>query len=288
MSALSDLSAALLPPEAGGPDPHRVARPRGSSWTACRLASGSALESASRRSRLRPSPPRASGSVRLPSRSSRPFVKRIATSGPLGSAAMDALKTLVLMGAGGDEFAPEIRSVGSLHPPSRPDPPLNIRHADDVADGESFDVIVIGSGAGGAFAALELARAGLDVLIVEEGERWTSGRIRSTHPLERFASLYRDAGRRSLWASRRSPCRPDARSAAPPSSTRARATGRPSPVVERVARGGARARGRRLRGAPGGGRGDDRSRARADGGHGQKRRARPGRRGCAGLGAWPA
>jgi len=53
---------------------------------------------------------------------------------------------------------------------------------------------VVGSGAGGAFAALELARAGLEVLIVEEGEHWTSGRIRSTHPLERFASLYRDAG----------------------------------------------------------------------------------------------
>ena len=107
---------------------------------------------------------------------------------------MDALKTLVLMGAGGDEFAPEIRSAGSLNPPSRPDPPLNIRHAEDFADGESFDAIVVGSGAGGAFAALELVRAGLDVLIVEEGERWTSGRIRTTHPLERFASLYRDAG----------------------------------------------------------------------------------------------
>ncbi len=66
------------------------------------------------------------------------------------------------MGAGGDEFAPEIRSVGSLHPPSRPDPPLTIRHADDVPDGESFDVIVIGSGAGGAFAALEMVRAGLE------------------------------------------------------------------------------------------------------------------------------
>ena len=39
-----------------------------------------------------------------------------------------------------------------------------------------------------------MVRAGLDVLIVEEGERWTSGRIRTTHPLERFASLYRDAG----------------------------------------------------------------------------------------------
>ena len=194
MSALSDLSAALLPPEAGGPNPNRVAsaarilldgmpaRQRVSVGVGLAAIQGAALASTGKRLGALPSEQRAS------------FVERIATSGPIGSAAMDALKTLVLMGAGGDEFAPEIRSVGSLHPPSRPDPPLTLRHADDVADGESFDVIVIGSGAGGAFAALDMVRAGLEVLIVEEGERWTSGRIRTTHPLERFATLYRDAG----------------------------------------------------------------------------------------------
>ena len=39
----------------------------------------------------------------------------------------------------------------------------------------------------GAFAARALARAGLDTVIVEEGERWTAERIRATHPLDRFA-----------------------------------------------------------------------------------------------------
>jgi choline dehydrogenase-like flavoprotein len=194
MSALSDLSAALLPPVAGGPNPHRVASAarillggmpaRQRAGVGAGVAAIHAAAYATKRKRL----------GALPSHEQSAFLESIATSGPLGSAAMDALKTLVLMSAGGDEFAPEIRSVGSLHPPSRPDPPLNIRHADELSDGDSFDAIVVGSGAGGAFAALELAREGLEVLIVEEGERWTSGRIRSTHPLERFASLYRDAG----------------------------------------------------------------------------------------------
>ena len=54
--------------------------------------------------------------------------------------------------------------------------------------------MVVGSGAGGAFAARALARAGLDTVIVEEGERWTAERIRATHPLDRFAGIYRDGG----------------------------------------------------------------------------------------------
>ncbi len=194
MSALSDLSAALLPPEAGGPDPRRVAAaaqilleqmPAGQrAAIAAGLAAlqGGSVATSGKRLARRPPEDRAR------------FVKRIAGSGPVGSAAIDALKTLVLMAAGGDEFSGEIRSTGALYPPSHPDPPLTLRDPDDVGQRESFDAIVIGSGAGGAFAALELARAGLDVLIVEEGERWTSGRLRATHPLERFASLYRDAG----------------------------------------------------------------------------------------------
>ncbi len=56
------------------------------------------------------------------------------------------------------------------------------------------DAIVVGSGAGGAFAARALARAGLETVIVEEGERWDSARLRSAHPLERFAGIYRDGG----------------------------------------------------------------------------------------------
>ena len=121
MSALSDLSAALLPPEAGGPNPHRVA-------SAARIL----LDGMPARQRVGVGgrPRRDPGGCRrhvgkaprrdCPASSSAAFVERIATSGPLGSAAMDALKTLVLMGAGGDEFAPEIRSVGSSSRPFTP------------------------------------------------------------------------------------------------------------------------------------------------------------------------
>ncbi|MGH7822403.1 MAG: GMC family oxidoreductase N-terminal domain-containing protein, partial [Candidatus Binatia bacterium] len=55
------------------------------------------------------------------------------------------------------------------------------------------DVIVVGSGAGGAVAATLLAENGLDVLMIEEGslERTESF---STDVLRSIRSLYRDAG----------------------------------------------------------------------------------------------
>src|SRR5689334_17641968 len=57
----------------------------------------------------------------------------------------------------------------------------------------SCDVVIVGSGAGGACMAAELADAGIDVVIVEEG---------GYHPTESFTpaagralrTLYRDAG----------------------------------------------------------------------------------------------
>ncbi len=193
MSALSDLSAAL-PAESGGPDAHRVAAaarilvegmPRGQ-----RVAVGvglGAIEAASIASSGRTLGRRGS-----PSRAR--FLERLAKSNPAARASVDGLKTLVLMAAGGMEFAGEIRTTASRHPVSKADPPLRLRRAEDIGSGESFDAIVVGSGAGGAFAALELVGAGHRVLIVEEGEHWSSGRIRATSSLERFASLYRDAG----------------------------------------------------------------------------------------------
>ncbi|MGH7453730.1 MAG: GMC family oxidoreductase N-terminal domain-containing protein [bacterium] len=56
-----------------------------------------------------------------------------------------------------------------------------------------YDVIVVGSGAGGAVAATLLAENGLDVLMIEEGslERTESF---STDVLRSIRSLYRDAG----------------------------------------------------------------------------------------------
>src|SRR4029079_14190635 len=81
---------------------------------------------------------------------------------------------------------------GAEHP--RPDvPPL--RPSDLVGPGEdeSCDVVVVGSGAGGATAARLLAEAGLDVIVLEEGSLWDASSY-TTDPLDALARMYRDGG----------------------------------------------------------------------------------------------
>ncbi|MGH2975273.1 MAG: GMC family oxidoreductase N-terminal domain-containing protein, partial [Solirubrobacterales bacterium] len=76
-------------------------------------------------------------------------------------------------------------------PPPAPAGPLG-----DTApngDGEECDVVIVGSGAGGAVAAATLAEAGLDVIVLEAGDSYD----RDTYPgdpLEAIAALYRDGG----------------------------------------------------------------------------------------------
>jgi choline dehydrogenase-like flavoprotein len=87
----------------------------------------------------------------------------------------------------GCELAP-----GARHP--RPDvPPLDA--ADLVAPGEDeqCDVVVVGSGAGGASAARLLAEAGLDVIVLEEGALYDASTY-TTDPLDALARMYRDGG----------------------------------------------------------------------------------------------
>jgi len=120
------------------------------------------------------------------------LLKQVARLG--GSPVLDAVKSIVMLAHGADTFAAEIAAVGSRHQPSRPDQPLTVVPGAEWPNASSCDAIVVGSGAGGAFAARELARAGFDTVIVEEGERWTVDRIRSAHPLDRFAGIYRDGG----------------------------------------------------------------------------------------------
>jgi choline dehydrogenase-like flavoprotein len=55
------------------------------------------------------------------------------------------------------------------------------------------DACVIGTGAGGAPVAKELAEAGLRVAMVEEGERFTTDDV-TARPRDMTATLYRDAG----------------------------------------------------------------------------------------------
>ncbi len=55
-------------------------------------------------------------------------------------------------------------------------------------------VLVVGTGAGGPAAALALAKAGLDVVMVEEGGWYPPEVYRDMTPVEAFRTLYRDYG----------------------------------------------------------------------------------------------
>jgi choline dehydrogenase-like flavoprotein len=59
--------------------------------------------------------------------------------------------------------------------------------------GEDCDVVVVGSGAGGAVAAAVLAEAGLDVVVLEAGQ-YLDRESYPKDPLEAIESLYRDNG----------------------------------------------------------------------------------------------
>jgi choline dehydrogenase-like flavoprotein len=192
MSALGDVAAAILPPESGGPDPERVAsvarRMVARMPASSQAGIGAALVGLEAFSLLR-------SGQRLRTASPQRREALLAEVARLGgSPILDAIKAIVLLAHGAEAYAEEIATVGSRHAPSRPDQALNLVLGAEWAPLSSCDAIVIGSGAGGAFAARALARAGLDTVIVEEGERWTVDRIRNSHPLERFAGIYRDGG----------------------------------------------------------------------------------------------
>ena len=104
------------------------------------------------------------------------------------------LKSLVLLVAGTNAAAPDLLKRSLAVGPARPDPGLDVTPSKEWPGRKYCDAIVIGSGAGGAMAARTLARAGMDVVIVEEGRRFSVEEFRTQHPLERFGSLYRDAG----------------------------------------------------------------------------------------------
>jgi choline dehydrogenase-like flavoprotein len=192
MSALGDVAAAILPPEAGGPDPERVAsvarRMVSRMPAASQAGLGAALIGIEAFSLARTG--RRLGRASPDQREE--LLKQVARLG--GSPALDAVKSIVMLAHGAEAFAAEIAAVGSRHQPSRPDQPLTVVPGAEWPHTSSCDAIVVGSGAGGAFAARELARAGFDTVIVEEGERWTVDRIRNAHPLDRFSGIYRDGG----------------------------------------------------------------------------------------------
>jgi choline dehydrogenase-like flavoprotein len=81
-----------------------------------------------------------------------------------------------------------------LRPGSRSARPAGqIRPGSELASGAELDVVVIGSGAGGAVVAAELAEAGLAVAVVEEGEHHRTEEF-TTRTLDMLRLLYRDCG----------------------------------------------------------------------------------------------
>jgi choline dehydrogenase-like flavoprotein len=74
-----------------------------------------------------------------------------------------------------------------------PAPPGSLGDLEPAGSGEECDVVIVGSGAGGAVAAATLAESGLDVLVLEAGEHYNRESYPSDH-LEAIANLYRDAG----------------------------------------------------------------------------------------------
>ncbi|GAC1334356.1 MAG: GMC family oxidoreductase [Candidatus Dormibacteria bacterium] len=66
----------------------------------------------------------------------------------------------------------------------------------DIRDGarDEADVVIVGTGAGGAVAAYELAAAGLSVILVEEGTSYAREDFDGTRLLDRLDSAYRDNG----------------------------------------------------------------------------------------------
>lgn len=192
MSALGDLAAALLPPERGGPEPERVAslarRMIDRMPAAARAGLGASLVAVEAFSLARAGRPL--GSLEPERREA--VLRDLQRLG--ASPVLDTVKAIVMLAHGANTFAAEIAAVANGNEPSRPDAPLDLTPAAECPAELSCDAIVVGSGAGGAFAARALARAGLETVIVEEGERWTVERIRASHPLERFAAAYRDGG----------------------------------------------------------------------------------------------
>jgi choline dehydrogenase-like flavoprotein len=75
----------------------------------------------------------------------------------------------------------------------RAEPAGTIGDTTPRGEGEEADVVIVGSGAGGAVAAATLAEAGLDVIVLEAGAHYE----RETYPADRLdaiKSLYRGSG----------------------------------------------------------------------------------------------
>jgi choline dehydrogenase-like flavoprotein len=193
-SALRGLCAALLPPEHGGPDPAELSRQvlafldHAPARTRIGMLGGAAaldaVALASTRRRLADLPPAQRSAL----------LDRVTHRSIDVEQAVLALKAAVLLVAGTQAFREELLAGSHDAELANPELDMDITPSSEWPSEAIADVVVVGSGAGGAMAARTLARAGLSVVIVEEGRRWRAEEFRDGDPLERFAGLYRDAG----------------------------------------------------------------------------------------------
>ena len=107
-----------------------------------------------------------------------------------------ALKALIMMFFCSDKrIQPLLGYDGEPFKAIEREPALTELNAEQPDQGfyETADVVIVGSGAGGSVAARELAKAGLKVIVLEEGERYD--RRDFTGPLpERLRRFYRGNG----------------------------------------------------------------------------------------------
>jgi choline dehydrogenase-like flavoprotein len=192
--SLASFGTALLPEEHGGPAPEvlaeRVDRYLSRIPATTRLALQAGVTSLAAASYLTTG---RSLSRLDPGRRDQ-VLRRVAALSPDAGAAVEAMKVLVLLANGADTYAPELLTRAQEHDLARPDAALNLTPSTESPSVLTADAVIVGSGAGGAMAARTLSRAGLDVVILEEGRRWTAEEFRTTHPIERYAGLYRGAG----------------------------------------------------------------------------------------------
>jgi hypothetical protein len=194
VNSLASFGTALLPEEHGGPSPavlvDRVDRYLARIPSTSRLALRAGLLSVGAASYLTTG----RSLARLSPSQRDQVLRRVAALSPDAGAAVEAMKVIVLLANGADTYAPELLARAQKHDVARPDAALTVTPSTESPSVVAADVVVVGSGAGGAMAARTLARAGLDVIVLEEGRRWTVEEFRSTHPIDRYAGLYRGAG----------------------------------------------------------------------------------------------
>jgi choline dehydrogenase-like flavoprotein len=130
-----------------------------------------------------------------------PVEKRSAHLEKLEASRLSFLRDLFLLfkTLAGVSYSRDARVQSALHIEARcvgtPSPlrldPEAMRAPDD--EEETCDVVVVGSGAGGASVARVLSEAGLSVIVVEEGDYYDASSY-STDVFEALPRLYRDSG----------------------------------------------------------------------------------------------